>query len=192
MLVNILNENVVIPYLNIKGPVFGIDLAPGVAGAIAERRWVNIEKTTYPTAMLKKKQYQERIAREEAEAKLNVESDVLVEETQPEVEEKTINIGDVFDKKVEVTEEDLDIDSILEENIENILDVTKDDGGVIPKKKIRHYRMSTLEKMKKKELTQVLIDRGIATGKYAPKYYDTCEKLIAKIIATQEDEDLVP
>ena len=190
MLVNILNENVMIPYLDAEGPMFGIDLAPGVAGAIAERRWVNIERTNYIDAMRKKKEYLERIAKEK-EMKCT-EAETTAEEPQPVVEEKIINIGDVFEQKVEVTEEDKDIDAILEESIERVLEVTPDDKGIIPKKKIRHYRMSTLEKMKKKELTQVLIDRGIATGKYSPKYYDTCEKLIAKIVATQEDEDLVP
>ncbi len=190
MLVNILNENVMIPYLDMMGPVFGIDLAPGFAGAIAERRWVKIERTTYLDAMRKKKEYEARLAAEKT--KLEVVEVKTAAETQPIVEEPVVNIDEVFDKKVEVTEEDKAIDDIISESIDRILDTTIDDGGIIPKKKIRHYRMSTLENMKKKDLAQILINRGIATGKYSPKYYDTCEKLFAKIVATQEDENLIP
>ena len=188
MLVNILNENVMIPYLDIKGPIFGIDLAPGLAGAIAERRWVKIETTTYQDAMNKKKEYLYRLQKQKANDDNRDKKDTVIskiaEPITSEIKEEIPKIGDVFEKKVYLSNDDIDIDNILENTIE--------ENNVLPKKKIRHYRMTTLEKMKKKELTQILIDRGIATGKYAPKYYDTCEKLIGKIVATQEDETLIP
>ena len=199
MIINILNEGH-ISVFNREGPIFGISIFSEMYGVLKQNPELKIEVTTAEEAAAKEKAY--------FDSKIKQESEIIAEDTLPAIEEKVeieediveetdnipspsidtaddipnINNEVSFESAVEIDEFDSAINEILDntdanDNLPFKLNQTPE--------KIRKYRESTLQGMKKKDLAKILVDRGYEVGKFSPKYYDTAEKLIAKILKTQ-------
>lgn len=202
MIINILNEGRV-PIFNTEGPIFGVSIFSEMYGVLKNNKNLIIEITTLEEAMKKKKEYQA--------SKMVQEAEILVEDTAPVIEDKieivvtereepveeviveetveddipvlTENDTPSFETAVEIDEFDSAIDDILDNSDDNTNMPCNINGNTSVK--VRKYRETTLQGMKKKDLAKILVDRGYEVGKFSPKYYDTAEKLIAKILKTQ-------
>lgn len=207
MYINILNEGK-LPIFNTMGPLFGVNIFTEMYSVLKNNKDLIIEITTLEEAMVKKKKYEAKKKTEEANiliveeetVEINDKVDIAIEE-EPTIEdavevvesvvEKPIDndtipvIQDisVFEPAVEIDEFDTAIDDILDNDNSNVEMPFKLDSD--KPTKIRKYRETTLQGMKKKDLAKILVDRGYEVGKFSPKYYDTAEKLIAKILKTQ-------
>jgi len=195
--VNILNEGM-IPWLNKKGPIYGIRLTPGIFNLLNTDPRVMMEKTT-PEAVAKilKKIEEEKAAKAAAELEAKKAEEAAKEEVvAPVVEEKVedTHVCPVVEltKKVENSSEDDEIDSILEStNFESKLGVETDivnAPDVVLEKKInvvKAYTKEELSEMTKAQMKSILKERGYTEGPYAGKYHDTLSDLIKKVLETQ-------
>ena len=200
MIINILNEGQ-LPVFNKVGPLFGVSIFSEMYGVLKNIPSLDIEITTVEEAEIKKKQYyanknksesvillEEEPVVEDAivitvEEKAEPAEEVISKEEPVEEDLPKIDISAVFEPAVEIDEFDSAIDDILDDSTDNTNMPCKLEGSADVK--IRKYRESTLQGMKKKDLAKILVDRGYEVGKFSPKYYDTAEKLIAKILKTQ-------
>lgn len=204
MIINILNEGQ-LPVFNKVGPLFGVSIFSEMYGVLKNIPSLDIEITTVEEAEIKKQQYyanknksesvilleEEPVVEdaivitveEKAEPVEEVISEEVAEEEPVEEDLPKIDISAVFEPAVEIDEFDSAIDNILDDSTDNTNMPCKLEGSADVK--IRKYRESTLQGMKKKDLAKILVDRGYEVGKFSPKYYDTAEKLIAKILKTQ-------
>lgn len=201
MIINILNEGR-IPIFNTEGPIFGVSIFSEMYGVLKNNKNLIIEITTLEEAMKKKKEYQASKMVQEAEIlvedtapvedkiKITVTEreepveEVIVEETvEDDIPVLTENDTPSFETAVEIDEFDSAIDDILDNSDDDTNMPCNINGNTSVK--VRKYRETTLQGMKKKDLAKILVDRGYEVGKFSPKYYDTAEKLIAKILKTQ-------
>ena len=200
MIINILNEGQ-LPVFNKVGPLFGVSIFSEMYGVLKNIPSLDIEITTVEEAEIKKRQYyanknksesvillEEEPVVEDAivitvEEKAEPAEEVISKEEPVEEDLPKIDISAVFEPAVEIDEFDSAIDDILDDSTDNTNMPCKLEGSADVK--IRKYRESTLQGMKKKDLAKILVDRGYEVGKFSPKYYDTAEKLIAKILKTQ-------
>ena len=207
MYINILNEGK-LPVFNTTGPLFGVSIFTEMYGVLKNNKDLNIEITTLEEAIAKKKEYEAKKNAEEADILIAKEETVDINDKVNIVIEEEPVIEDVVEVVESVVEKPIDSDTIpvildisvfepaveideFDTAIDDILDNT-DINADMPCKlendrstKIRKYRETTLQGMKKKDLAKILVDRGYEVGKFSPKYYDTAEKLIAKILKTQ-------
>ena len=174
VLVNIYNEGQV-PWLRIRGPVFGYSLTYGVYDIIQHDPAIRIELTTPEKAQIAKAQYLERIRKknEEKEQKSNGMAEQFNVVNEVKIEAAPV---------VETVNDDNDdaIDAILENTPE------EEAPDIVVKPQVKKYRQATLEKMTKQELKQILRERGYEKGPYAAKYHDKVEDLIQKVLKTQK------
>lgn len=188
--VNILNEGS-IPWIREQGPLFGYHMPISVYQILSRDPRLQMEITDYPNAKAKKEQY---------EAAKNVKFvekpiEVIPEYRKPKMEEK-LPIKD--EVKIEVLDDEPE-DSVETENIDDeldaILDEIPDTKSEIPcdimkdeseSKEFKTYTNKQLSVMTKKQLKDILMDRGYTKGPYAPKYHDHVEDLIKKVKNTQK------
>lgn len=201
ILVNILNEGR-IPWINVEGPVFGYPLSDGAFQLISKDSRMIVEITTPYDAEIARTRYLNRTGQNIVEEEVKVET--VEEKPQPRkleinIDESvkmplTISIDDGSKKteevvhpeinsKVELDADDAEIDKALEGLSEKEQLFTPIE---VPKQEIRKYSRKTLETMTKREMKQILKDRGYFEGPNAGKYRDTVSDLVEKVLRTQQ------
>jgi hypothetical protein len=175
-----------IPWINQEGPIYGIYVSLGIFQILEAdpRLHGYIEKTT-PEAVAKFKAQQAAAAK----AAMPVVAPAPVAASTTET--KTITLTDsaqVVDstKPVEASKEDIEIDKALESanaapaSTFGKIDYSKDEDT-----KMKVYVKTDLQKMTKKELKQILLDRGHVNDNFTGRYHDNLPVLIQKVLDSQ-------
>ena len=175
-----------IPWLsNTIGPVFGMNVGTGVYQFLARDPRIRIKITTPAEARVEKAEWlKEHTKKEEP---LEVKDSVNLEERVEVVEKAQTK------EEPESLTQDNEIDAILAEEGEK---ETYDSVDAEIKDLLRQPKKYTKEELvgkTKKQLGKILIERGYKNSKkpfeksseFAPKYHDTVESLIEKILKTQ-------
>jgi len=181
--VNILNEGM-IPWILERGPLFNYYTSYGVYELLMRDPRVNIELATKENIAQRRAEYAEKLR----QRKLATQKPQMAE---------TLPIEDKIVVSVEPKEEPVvktvDKDSVDDE-LDNILDTLPDTKlemeTKIPDsedtKEFKVYKSKQLAEMTKKQLKDILIERGYTKGPYAPKYHDHLDELVAKVKKTQQ------
>lgn len=201
VVVNIYNEEY-IPWLRRKGPIFGEVLGYGIYEILSRDRNLIMELTTRNAALQKKKEYIERkfkkiremeqqkniIKNEEnTNDSLKIQDKIEIAVIEKKEEEKVQEQPKFLESPVvEKTDEDNEIDAILDTAPEKEsaikVDLTEENKGT---KEFKTYTNKQLKEMTKKDLKEILLDRGYSKGPYSPKYHDNIDTLILKVKRTQ-------
>lgn len=171
MLVNIYNEGL-IPWINKEGPIYGMELTPGLYGLLFSDSRISIEITTREKAIKLAKEAIEKKKNEEAE-RLKVQDTVKIT--------KNIQTQKTADK---TEDEDAEIEKILNSTAEE--KSVFEEATVKPvEQKIKKYSQKELSEMTKAQMKAILVERGYTSGPFAGKYHDTLADLIEKVKKTQ-------
>lgn len=185
--INILTEGM-IPWIQEVGPKFGYYTSFGMYDLLARDPRVTVEIATAENIAKRKVEYLEKvkarvapknISKSEMKESLSINDSVVVT-----VEEKPETITEENSNEEEIEEHD-ELDEILDGISTNLEMQT-----IIPQaeelKEFKIYKNKDLNGMTKKQLKQILLDRGYTKGPYAPKYHDHVEDLVEKVKKTQK------
>ena len=185
-LVNIYNKGQ-IPFLFREGPLLNHLIGDSAYNILKSRPDIEMELVNGKDEELEEKLKRQREAKEE-EAKT---SEIVAEESYSEevaVEEPSETLPE------DITVEDDDIDAAIDalgqmdiptfdpdmSNLESLEEVQTE------KSEIKKYSKKKLETMTKRELKEILKERGYIEGRLAPKYHDTVATLVSKVLETQK------
>lgn len=194
--VNILNEGM-IPWIKKEGPLFGYPLSCGVYDILKRDPRVKMK--------IIHSKHEADVAREEYLASKEEKKPIILNEvipTEPVVEEvkvvevndsktveaviseEPITLFDTLEVAEVITNDDLEIDKILDETpvVETAYSVNLNNKET---EKIKSYTDEELSEMTKAQMKEILKSRGYTSGPYSGKYHDTVEELKEKVKRTQ-------
>lgn len=185
--VNIYNEGI-IPWLNKKGPIFGLKIAPGVYSLLSKDPRISMRVTNQYEAESERKKYEERFIQPEVKNPQDTKKDTIklasIEETKiNDIKEEIPSLTETV-----ISDDDDELDKIDTDNIDTsfsnniVLEKIEDS---LENENATKYTKKKLEVMTKAELKAILRERGYLEGPNAGKYHDTHDKLIEKVLRTQ-------
>lgn len=199
VLVNIYN-NGLIPWINVMGPKYGLELSDGAYNLLAADPRVIMEKTTRSEVAEKlRKLKAEEEAKNKPEDKINVHDEVKIEVVsvpETKVEEPVIETEETPEEYTNENDDELDIlidsiaatpaeTSVFEKAVNKKIEEITSHKSAEERIDIKKYTEAELSEMTKSKMKAILQARGYIEGPYAPKYHDTLADLSRKILKTQ-------
>ena len=191
MYVNILTDKY-IPYINLKGPLFGYNISEGVYPLLRYAPYpIEIVNSEEDVISAKKRWKEERSPKKSESIILNdsitVTDNFMIKDV---ILEKQVD--DFLKPGVISDSDDLEIDSLLdsEEYKSNIISSLTE---VNESEDVKHYTDDEINNLTKKQCKEILESRGyksstekfVQSSQLAAKYHDTVEDLRRKVKITQ-------
>lgn len=157
------------------GPFFGILVSDGLYSVMRFDSDVRMKRTTPQEAKKDEQEYYNSLNKAK-DANANT-TDLFIPSDSIEImQTMPSSKAAIVDKPVH-DELDTLIDNMLEEN--------EGKPQILSKPEITKYTEQELSKLTKKQMKQILRDRGYLDGPNAGRYHDTAKILIEKILRTQ-------